>query len=191
MTRLIFADGYQEDERSAITAFVATLGARSRHKPLPGDALTVAQLADPDPDRATQAALLKSISTHLADWLPAQGHGGCDLVVFAESQPNLPKLREKFRRIHRHADDEVRYILAGTGYFGFVLPGGGQALLEVSAGDYLNVPRGAEHWFALGRDPRLKAVRYFGEQPRWSAQFSPQRVDPRLDPGKFSQQIAA
>jgi 1,2-dihydroxy-3-keto-5-methylthiopentene dioxygenase len=182
MARLIFPDGRVEREREAVAGLVAGLGARLRHKPLPDDPGTTALLAEPAPNKESQAELLAVIDRHVADWLPVEGHAARDLAVFHEDLPNLDELRAKFSCIHRHPDDEVRYILAGTGYFGFVLDDGQQLLLEVDAGDYLNVPRGAVHWFTLGDDIRLKAVRYFSEQPAWIAEFVSDEIDPRLDP---------
>jgi len=65
------------------------------------------------------------------------------MVVIHEAIPGLADMLAKFDKIHLHTDDEVRYILAGKGYFGFVEPDGKQFLLEVSAGDYINVPANA------------------------------------------------
>jgi 1,2-dihydroxy-3-keto-5-methylthiopentene dioxygenase len=61
----------------------------------------------------------------------------------------------------------VRYIVAGRGYFGFVEPDNGQFLVEVAAGDYINVPAYTEHWFELKDSKRIKAVRYFIDTAGW------------------------
>ncbi|THF67376.1 cupin domain-containing protein [Pseudothauera nasutitermitis] len=182
MARLIFPNGSEERDRAAITAAVAGLGAQLRHLPPPGGAQIDALLAHDQLDEDGQAALLAAVDAHVADWLPPGSHAARDLVEFHAALPGLDELRRKFATIHSHPDDEVRYILSGTGYFGFVTADGSQTLLEVESGDYLNVPRGAEHWFTLGSDPRLKAVRYFATQQEWVAIPSAHRIDPALTP---------
>jgi len=78
----------------------------------------------------------------------------------------------KFAKIHLHTDDEVRYILAGRGYFGFVEPDDGQFLVEVAAGDYINVPANTEHWFEMRDSGRIKAVRYFIDTSGWTPVYT-------------------
>jgi 1,2-dihydroxy-3-keto-5-methylthiopentene dioxygenase len=78
----------------------------------------------------------------------------------------------KFDKIHYHTDDEVRYILAGRGFFGFVEPDGEQFLLEVAAGDYINVPANTEHWFEMKDSKRIKAVRYFIDTSGWTPVYT-------------------
>lgn len=180
MTRLIFSNQQVETDRERIVSAVAGLGAQLRYKAPPADAAVQTLLRAPQPTAAQQAALLEAIDAHIADWLPPGSPGGHDLIVFHDDVPGLDALRDKFRQIHTHQDDEIRYIVSGTGYFGFVAADGDQVLLEVGAGDYLNVPSGAEHWFSLGDDPHLKAVRYFGEQHDWVAHFTNRAIDPAL-----------
>jgi 1,2-dihydroxy-3-keto-5-methylthiopentene dioxygenase len=78
----------------------------------------------------------------------------------------------KFDKIHLHTDDEVRYILAGKGYFGFIEPDENQFLLEVAAGDYINVPANTEHWFEMKDSKRIKAVRYFIDTKGWTPVYT-------------------
>ena len=60
----------------------------------------------------------------------------------------------------------------GRGYFGFVDPDDEQFLLEVSAGDYINVPANTEHWFEMRDSKRLKAVRYFIDTSGWAPVYT-------------------
>ncbi len=101
--------------------------------------------------------------------LPA-GHVGADVFALFPETPGLGTLR--FHRCHTHADDEVRFILAGEGVFGFVLPGGGQIEITAEAGDLLRVPAGIEHWFRLGPRRTVVAVRLFGANPDWRADYT-------------------
>jgi 1,2-dihydroxy-3-keto-5-methylthiopentene dioxygenase len=101
-----------------------------------------------------------------------KGYRTRDLIVIHEDIPGIADLLAKFDRIHYHTDDEVRYILAGRGYFGFVEPDGTQFMLEVCAGDYINVPAKTEHWFEMGDAKRIKAVRYFIDTSGWTPVYT-------------------
>ena len=94
------------------------------------------------------------------------------MVVIHEDIPGLVDMLGKFDKIHYHTDDEVRYILAGHGYFGFVEPDDTQFLLEVAAGDYINVPANTEHWFEMKDSQRIKAVRYFIDTSGWTPMYT-------------------
>ncbi len=67
---------------------------------------------------------------------------------------------------------EVRYILAGRGYFGFAEPSGDQFLREVSADDYISVPANTEHWFEMKDSKRIKAARYFIDTSSWTPVYT-------------------
>lgn len=100
------------------------------------------------------------------------GYTTRDMIAIHENIPGLADMLAKFEKIHYHTDDEVRYILAGKGYFGFVEADGAQFMLEVSAGDYINVPANAEHWFTMRDSRRIKAVRYFIDTSGWTPVYT-------------------
>src|SRR3990172_5840521 len=121
---------------------------------------------------AVQSRLAR-LGITLRSWpAPAQTR---DMVVIHEDIPGLADMLAKFDKIHTHSDDEVRYILAGTGYFGFVEADGKQFLLEVSGGDYINVPANAEHWFEMRGCTRCKAVPYFIDPSGWTPHYTGRR----------------
>jgi 1,2-dihydroxy-3-keto-5-methylthiopentene dioxygenase len=95
------------------------------------------------------------------------GYKTRDLIVINPDIPNIDMMLSKFDKCHTHADDEVRYIVAGEGIFGFVRPDGSQVELMVQSGEYINVPAHTEHWFYLGENKRVKAVRYFTSMEGW------------------------
>jgi 1,2-dihydroxy-3-keto-5-methylthiopentene dioxygenase len=124
------------------------------------------QLQPPD-----QAELLGHLD-HYFEQLRPQGYQTCDLIVIHPDIPGLDAMLAKFDRCHTHADDEVRYIVAGSGIFGFVRPDGSQVELTVTAAEYINVPAGTEHWFYLTEQRRVKAVRYFIDTTGWVPQYT-------------------
>lgn len=104
------------------------------------------------------------------------GYKTQDLVSLTSATPTLEDLLAKFDKIHTHSDDEVRYIIEGSGLFGFVLPNQEQVVLQVEAGEYIRVPANTEHWFLLDAARRIKAVRYFVSPEGWVANYVPKDV---------------
>jgi 1,2-dihydroxy-3-keto-5-methylthiopentene dioxygenase len=125
---------------------------------------------------AEQERLLASVDDRFEFLQATKGYTSRDLVVLHEDMPERAAMLAKFAAIHYHTDDEVRYVLDGRGYFGFVEPDGGQLLLEVTAGDYINVPARTEHWFVMREAPRIKAVRYFIDTSGWTPVYTPRAV---------------
>lgn len=180
MARLITLDGRQESDPAKVAALARSLGLTLRHLPLPDDPATTALLARRELDPIEREELLQALDKQLGEAVQGGDGASRDLLVVHEALPDLAALRQQFVRVHTHADDEVRYILAGTGYFGVLGADGGQVLLEAGPGDYLAVPAGAEHWFALGAAPRLKALRIFSGESRWAADYTGRQADPAL-----------
>lgn len=172
MARMIFPNGTETGELNLIQARLARLGIALRRWPVPDEAPARALLEQQALSDPEKEVLLKSVDHRFEELQREKGYTTRDLVVIHEAIPGLADLLGKFARIHLHTDDEVRYILAGRGYFGFVEPDDGQFLLEVAAGDYLNVPADTEHWFEMRDSARIKAVRYFIDTSGWAPVYT-------------------
>ncbi|NET07551.1 MAG: acireductone dioxygenase [Symploca sp. SIO2B6] len=116
--------------------------------------------------------VLQSLDSYFEQLKQTAGYQSRDLIVLHPEVPNLDTLLSKFNRCHTHADDEVRYIIAGEGIFGFVRPDGSQVELTVQAAEYINVPANTEHWFYLTPSQRVKAVRYFTTTEGWVPEYT-------------------
>lgn len=150
-----------------IAELLAPLGVQLRYWPLP-DAPRSAELRAAKTLSADEQDELLGLVDHRFRSLQDEfGYEARDLIVLHEDIPDLSLALAKFADIHYHEDDEVRYVLDGAGYFGFVTATGDQMLLKVSAGDYINVPARTEHWFVMRESPRIKAVRYFIDKEGW------------------------
>jgi 1,2-dihydroxy-3-keto-5-methylthiopentene dioxygenase len=123
--------------------------------------------------------LLRALDSRFEEQKKLYGYQTRDLVVLHSQIPNLEQMLSIFDKTHRHSDDEVRYIIDGSGIFGFILPEGEQVLLTVEAEEYIRVPANTEHWFVLDKNRRIKAVRYFTSREGWVANYSgtPVRVE--------------
>jgi len=172
MARMIFPDGSENTDFKFIESRLGKLGITLKRWPAPDNARARELLDKQALTDAEKEELLKLVDNRFEELKRDKGYQTRDMVVIHEGIPNLGELLAKFDKIHTHSDDEVRYILAGSGYFGFVEPEGGQFLLEVTAGDYINVPANAEHWFEMKGCTRCKAVRYFIDTSGWTPHYT-------------------
>ena len=107
---------------------------------------------EPLDEQADQDAVLRAYDHCLAPFMEAGGYRTADVICVNPDTANLPELREKFLREHTHAEDEIRFFVAGQGYFWFNFdkPGEPVVCVKCEAGDLLSVPAGFKHWFDLG-----------------------------------------
>jgi 1,2-dihydroxy-3-keto-5-methylthiopentene dioxygenase len=116
--------------------------------------------------------VLQSVDNYFEELKQNAGYQSRDLIVLHPEVPNLDALVSKFDSCHYHTDNEVRYIVAGEGTFGFVRPDGTQVELTVQPEEYINVPANTEHWFYLTPSKRIKAVRYFTTTEGWAPEYT-------------------
>ena len=79
--------------------------------------------------------------------------------------------RSKFLAEHRHAEDEVRFFVAGRGCFYLHLEPEVLAVV-CEGGDLLSVPAGTRHWFDMGSRPDFVAIRFFQQEDGWIGDFT-------------------
>lgn len=176
MARIISADGKDTTDLAAIQQRLARLGITLRHWAAPQGERARALLDQKSLNDAEKEELLTSVNNRFEELKKEKGYVTCDMIVIHEDIPGLADMLGKFDKIHYHTDDEVRYIISGRGFFGFVEPSGDQFLLEVTAGDYINVPANTEHWFEMKDSKRLKAVRYFIDTSGWSPVYTQRQM---------------
>ncbi len=140
--------------------------------PVSDDLELSALLAQEQLEESEKVLILKSLDRYFQQLQQDSGYQTRDLMVLHPAIPDLDHLMAKFNQIHTHAHDEVRYVIAGEGVFGFVRPDGSQIELTVQAEEYINVPGGTEHWFHLSASRSLKAVRYFIDTNGWTPAYT-------------------
>lgn len=177
MARILFPDGTQETDLPKIQTKLAELKVALRGWATPIEASAHALLEKPVLNDEEKVQVLASVDHRFQSLKEEQGYTTRDLIVLHEGIGNLSEIMAKFEKIHIHTDDEVRYIVAGKGYFGFVDKQGGQYLVEVVGGDYINVPANTEHWFTLGDSKRIKAVRYFIDTSGWTPVYTDRALE--------------
>jgi 1,2-dihydroxy-3-keto-5-methylthiopentene dioxygenase len=99
------------------------------------------------------------------------GYKAVDVISLAPDNPQKDALRQKFLNEHTHAEDEVRFFVAGAGQFTLHI---GERVYDVlcEAGDLIGVPDGTRHWFDMGPNPHFVAIRLFTNPEGWVANFT-------------------
>ncbi len=115
-----------------------------------------------------QKAIINAYKEELDKLKKEMGYITEDIVVLSEKTPNLEDLLEKFKKEHHHIDDEVRFVVDGSGIFPIKIEG---EIVDVyvEEGDLIVVPAGARHWFELDEQRKIKCIRVFKTPAGWEA----------------------
>lgn len=122
---------------------------------------------------ASQEEILAAYEPEVTALNERGGYITADVVNVTPDVPNLQEMLDKFNKEHRHAEDEVRFIVKGRGIF-YIHPENGDPVysIEVEEGDLINVPAGTKHWFDLCADRSIRAIRLFKEKAGWTPLYT-------------------
>jgi 1,2-dihydroxy-3-keto-5-methylthiopentene dioxygenase len=122
---------------------------------------------------ASQEEILAAYEPEVTALKERGGYITADVVNVTPDVPNLQEMLDKFNQEHRHAEDEVRFIVKGSGIF-YINPENGDPVysIEVQEGDLINVPAGTKHWFDLCADRSIRAIRLFKEKAGWTPLYT-------------------
>lgn len=180
MAILRLEDGTTYTQLSDITRELAPLNIQLNSWPV-GDNPEIRELLAKDAlDDNQKEQVLQALDGYFQKLQQSAGYQSRDLIVLHPDIPNLDVLLSKFDKCHIHADDEVRYIVAGEGIFGFVRPDGSQIEVTVQPEEFINVPANTEHWFYLTAARKVKAVRYFTTTTGWTPEYTDTQIRSQL-----------
>ena len=98
-----------------------------------------------------------------------RGYSYTDIVhVCPEKLPEYETKIKNFYREHIHYDEEIRYIMEGTGYFDVRDIDDRWIRISLEAGDMIILPEGMYHRFTCTASNYAKAMRLFVGEPVWT-----------------------
>lgn len=130
---------------------------------------------------ASDAEVLTAYNPTLKPFMEKGGYKAVDVVTVTERTPNLAAIREKFIREHTHSEDEVRMFVTGEGLFWFHMERKDDEVFSLLCrqGDLISVPANTKHWFDLGANPAVRAIRVFTDQAGWVPQYTNSGIEQR------------
>lgn len=120
---------------------------------------------------ASHEAVIAAYRPEIDRLTQSGGYQAVDVVSLNPQHPDRAVLRQKFLNEHTHAEDEVRFFVAGRGLFTLHI---GERIFEVLCvqGDLISVPAGTRHWFDMSEAPSFIAIRLFTNPAGWVANFT-------------------
>jgi 1,2-dihydroxy-3-keto-5-methylthiopentene dioxygenase len=100
-----------------------------------------------------------------------------DIVELGPQTPNLDAICAKFIDEHLHEDDEVRFVLEGSGIFDIRSRDDRWMRVVVEAGDLIIVPKDRYHRFSLTEAKRIRCVRLFKDSGGWVPHYRSEGSD--------------
>lgn len=131
---------------------------------------------------ASQEEILQAYSAEIDKLKNRGGYVTADVISVNPQTPGLDAMLAKFSREHWHDEDEVRFIIQGSGVFHINPKTSPVVAIEVEAGDLIRVPRGTLHWFDLCADRQIRAIRLFQDPSGWTPQYTDSGVDAGYEP---------
>jgi len=101
-----------------------------------------------------------------------------EVCISPTKMPNFDERQKIFFTEHLHEDEEVRYILDGSGYFDVRDASDQWVRIHVEKSDLIILPAGIYHRFCCDDKKYTHAMRIFKEEPKWTPY---NRADPTTD----------
>lgn len=131
---------------------------------------------------ATNEEILKEFSAEIESLKKRGQFVTADVINVNRETPNLDAMLAKFDKEHTHAEDEVRFTVAGRGLFHIHPDNGPVFAVEVESGDLINVPCGTKHWFNLCEDRAIRCIRLFQDASGWTPEYVDRGVHTSYQP---------
>jgi 1,2-dihydroxy-3-keto-5-methylthiopentene dioxygenase len=134
-------------------------------------------------EQATQDEVIEAYRESIDRLMNRYGFQSVDVISVYADHPQKDAMRDKFLHEHTHDDFEVRFFVEGEGVF-YIRADGKVYAMWCTQGDLISVPANTPHWFDMGPEPRLRAIRLFTTSEGWVPHFTGDAIAdrfPRLD----------
>lgn len=132
--------------------------------------------------QATSDEILAAYDKEIERLKRRGGYVTADVIDVLPDTPGLDAMLEKFNKEHTHDEDEVRFVVEGSGIFHINPVTAPVFSIEMEPGDLISVPRGTRHWFNLCQERRIRAIRLFQEASGWAPHYIESGVHGNFDP---------
>ena len=99
----------------------------------------------------------------------ARGYVEMDQIHLDPATPNLGALCDKFYAEHHHTDEEIRFVIAGSGIFDLRDEDDAWMRVHLGPGDMIIVPADKHHRFTLDDARTITCKRLFQDTNGWEA----------------------
>lgn len=137
------------------------------------------EASQPLDELASQDEVIEAYREPIDRLMKKYGFQSVDVISLTAAHPQKEMMRDKFLHEHTHGDFETRFFVEGRGLFNIRKNGKVYATL-CERGDLLNLPANTTHWFDLGPQPNLKAIRLFTTADGWVATFTGDTIADRF-----------
>ena len=120
-------------------------------------------------DDASDADILAAYEKDIERLKEERQYVTADLVALSAATPGLAEICAKFDKEHHHAEDEVRFTVAGEGVFEIMTEQDGPIVFTAEAGDLIVIPKDRRHLFYLTEKQSIRCIRLFKSQEGWAA----------------------
>lgn len=124
---------------------------------------------------ASQGILYWQLPTDEGQWAQplqairdARGYIEMDQIHLDPQTPDLDVLCARFFAEHLHSDEEIRFVVAGSGIFDLRDDDDAWMRVHVDAGDLIIVPADRYHRFALDEARTITCKRLFQDTAGWT-----------------------
>jgi 1,2-dihydroxy-3-keto-5-methylthiopentene dioxygenase len=175
---------FDENKGDAARATFATHADIARELASVGVRFEQWEASKPIAPGASQDEVIAAYSEDIERLKREEGYTTVDVVSLTPDHPDRAVFRQKFLSEHTHAEDEVRFFVAGAGQFTLHIEGKVYDIL-CEKGDLIGVPDGTRHWFDMSESPYFVAIRLFNNPAGWVAEFTGNDIAlkfPRMPP---------
>lgn len=136
-------------------------------------------------DDATDEEILEAYQAPIDELKKEGGYATADVINIKPTIEGLDAMLAKFSKEHWHSEDEVRFIVHGSGVFHIHPKEGPVFSIEMFKGDMINVPAGTHHWFDLCEDRTIRAIRLFLDKAGWVPHYTDSGEENNFQPMCF------